>query len=243
MLKKELIKTYAESIESERSKLGLTQSEMAKELDMSLSNYKKIISGGTSSISLYVAHRMHELTGKWTFELCGEHSEELEIMQKIRSLSDSQRRFIDAVLDIESEMAVQRTGSEDYISVFVPTGNMEDGMIYDSSNVIKVNAAEYRKRFGESLDYGVEITSSHLHPVYNTGDIVLVSRSPIRDGDTGIFYNKETGRMYVRKLIQTNPCTLAPINGYGSTLTIDQHDPADMAKWFKAGRVLCKMRT
>lgn len=243
MLKEELIKTYAESIESERSRLGLTQSEMAQKLDMSLSNYKKIISGSSSNISLYVAHLMHELTGKWTFELCGEHSEELEIIQKIRSLSDSQRRFIDAVLDIESKMAVQCTDSEDYISVFVPTGSMEDGMIYDSSNVIKVNAAEYRKRFGESLDYGIEITSSHLHPVYNTGDIVLVSRAPIRDGDTGIFYNKETGRMYVRKLLQTNPCTLVPINGYGSTLTIDQRDPVDMARWFKVGRVLCKMRT
>lgn len=40
MLRKDLVKTYAESIESERSRLGLTQSEMAQKLDMSLSNYK-----------------------------------------------------------------------------------------------------------------------------------------------------------------------------------------------------------
>lgn len=241
MIRQELIKNYAQSMERERNKLGITQSEMAKKLDMSLSNYKKIISGESSNINLYVAHLMHELTGKWTFELCGEHTEELELLQKIRSLSESQKRYINAILDMEVETAEKFDDPDDYISVFVPTGNMEDGMIYDSSHIIKINIAPYRKKFGEDLDYGIKITSTHLHPVYNEGDILLISRKPIRDGDTGIFYNKDNGKIFIRKLIKENSCQLVPVNEYGSLITIDPANENDMEKWVKFGRVLCKI--
>ena len=242
MIRQELIKNYAQSMERERNKLGITKSEMAKKLDMSLSNYKKIISGDSSNISLYVAHLMHELTGKWTFELCGEHTEELELIQKIRSLSESQKKYIIHLLDIEIELSEKYDNAQDYISVFVPTGNMEDGMIYDSQNIIKVNAAPYREKFGDSLDYGIQITSTHLHPVYMEGDILLISRRSIRDGDTGIFYNKENGRIYIRKLVKSSPIKLIPVNEFGNTICIDASDDAEVQKWSKLGRVLCKMR-
>lgn len=242
MIRKELMKNYAINMENERIKLGLTQGEMAQKLDMSLSNYKKIITGATLNINLYVAHLMHELTGKWTFELCGEPSEEMELVQKIRTLSNAQKRFVSALIDLESEFAEKSQAPEKFISVFVPTGNMEDGMIYDSSNVIKVDAAPYLEKYGDDVFCGIQITSSHLHPVYNAGDILLICRKPIRDGDTGIFFHKDSGRMYIRKLLNTNPCILAPVNGYGNIITIDANNPEDMDNWVKFGYVLCKMR-
>lgn len=234
--------TYAQSLERERIKLGFTQNEMAQKLDMSLSNYKKIITGATSNISLYVAHKMHEMTGKWTFELCGEKNDEIKFIQAFRTLSDSQKRFVLEVLELENELSEQEINAEDYITVFVPTGNMEDGMVYDSTNVIHVNAATYRQKYGDDVFCGIQITSSHLHPVYNAGDILIICRKPVRDGDTGVFFNKESGRVYIRKLINTNPCILAPVNGYGNIITIDSNNPEDMAKWVKFGYVLCKMR-
>lgn len=243
MIRQELIKNYAQSMERERSKLGLTQSEMSKKLDMSLSNYKKIISGESSNINLYVAHLMHELTGKWTFELCGEHTEELDLLQKIRSLSDSQKRFIYGLLDIEVAFSEKIKDSDDYISVLIPTGNMADGMVYDSSNIKKVNASVYKKRFGDDLSFGIMVTSTHFHPVYHEGDILLICQKPIRDGDTGIFYNRETGRIYIRKLLKKVHAELFPVNGYGSSIVVDYSDMNEIEKWIKIGYVLCKMRS
>lgn len=234
--------TYAQSLERERMKLGFTQNEMAQKLDMSLSNYKKIITGATSNISLYVAHKMHEMTGKWTFELCGEKNDEIKFIQSFRTLTDTQKRFILGVLDFENDLVEQESNTEDYITVFVPTGNMEDGMIYDSANVIHVNASAYRKKYGDDVFCGIQITSSHLHPVYNAGDILIICRKPVRDGDTGVFFNKASGRVYIRKLLNTNPCILAPVNGYGNIITIDTNNPEDMTNWVKFGYVLCKMR-
>lgn len=74
--------------------------------------------------------------------------------------------------------------------MIVPTGNFEDGMIWDSANIIKVNAAPYIQKFGTKLHCGVMVTSHHLQPVYQNGDILLISKRPPREGDTYIFINR-----------------------------------------------------
>lgn len=131
---------------------------------------------------------------------------------------------------------------EDLISVLIPTGNMTDGMIFDSYNVEKLDVSNYRKAFGDALHIGIRITSNHLHPVYNKGDILLISRNPIRDGDTQIFINAQNKRAYIRKLHQKTPCELTPINNYGETFYVDSDNVDDMSKWIKFGHVLCKVR-
>ena len=181
----EIANNISTNIERERIKLGMSQAQFAKALDMSLSTYKRIANGESSRIDIYTAY---------------------------------------------------------LISVLIPTGNMTDGMILDSYNVEKLDVSNYRKAFGDALHIGIRITSNHLHPVYNKGDILLISRNPIRDGDTGIFINAQTKRAYIRKLHQTNPCELTPINNYGETFYVDSDNVDDMSKWIKFGHVLCKVR-
>ncbi|MGI6013787.1 MAG: helix-turn-helix domain-containing protein [Oscillospiraceae bacterium] len=240
--RQDIVRNFTLNIEKERINLGLTQAQMAEKLQLSLSGYKKMISGETSRIDLYTAHLMYKLTGKLIFELLNDWGEELEIMRQFYRLTPSQYHFVKSIIDFETAFLGENENPDDYISVLVLTGNMEDGMIYDSSNIIKVNAAPYRKRFGSDLHCGIKITSNHLHPVYHLGDILLICRKPIRDGDTGIFINKETGRVYVRKFHQTDPCVLEPINGYGEAFTVNSYDEEDMNKWIKFGYVLTKMR-
>ena len=128
-------------------------------------------------------------------------------------------------------------------SAMLPVGmNMADGMIFDSYNVEKLDVSNYRKAFGDALHIGIRVTSNHMHPVYNKGDILLISRNPIRDGDTGIFINAQTKRAYIRKFHQTNPCELTPLNNYGETFYVDSDNVDDMSKWIKFGYVLCKVR-
>ena len=132
--------------------------------------------------------------------------------------------------------------TDDYLTVLIPTGNCEDGMIWDSANVRKVNIAPYRKRYGSQINAGVEVTSNHLTPVYHMGDILLISRRPPRDGDTTIFLNTENGRAYLRRFIQQVPRILQPINGYGESFYIDPYNEDEVKKWVKYGVVLTKMR-
>lgn len=242
MTKQELAKNFILNIEKERLKQDLTQAQMAVKLQMSLSGYKKMISGATTKIDLHIMYLLHSMTGKWIFELVDEQDEYSELILGIKQLSASQKRTVKGLVDFELEFSAIHEDAEEFITVFVPTGNIEDGMIFDSSNFRKINASAYRRKFGDKLYCGIQITSDHLHPVYHMDDILLICRGPIREGDTGIFLNKENGCAYIRKLLPAADWVLEPVNGYGQPIVINRSNEADMQKWIRFGYVLTKMR-
>ncbi|MCM1102066.1 MAG: DNA-binding protein [Clostridium sp.] len=245
MTRQEVMTNFIINLERERTALGLTQAQMANEVDMSVSGYKKLIAGETAKIDLFVAQQTHELTGKWISELCGDiNSPLLQIMSKMRHLTAAQLRFVSSIVDFEVDFLEQIAPdeAEDYVTLLTPTGSLEDGMIWDSINVEKINVASYRKRFGADLHCALRITGNFLHPVYNTGDILLMSKTAPRDGDTGLFINKETGRAYLRKLRQTNSFVLEPLNNYGLPFALGDGSPETLDKWLQFGRVLSKIR-
>lgn len=244
MTQQELLSHFIYNLEKERARLNLTQVQMAEKLEMSASNYKKLIAGQYRRPNLFLAHYLYELTGKPLFEFFDSPTPELSAISKFLKLSPSQQNFVEGIIDFELEFAAQDTenSSDELLTVIIPTGNCEDGMIWDSANVRKIAIGPYRKRYGSQLHIGVEITSNHLNPVYYMGDILLISRRPPRDGDTAIFINKENGCAYLRRFVQQCPRILQPINGYGEAFYIDPYNEEEMKKWIKYGIVLTKMR-
>ena len=224
----EIVNNISTNIERERIRLGMSQAQFAKALDMSLSTYKRIANGESSRIDIYTAYLIYKLTGRFSCELTGFNDDVINLVKRIKKLSKNQRILIDSIIDTELALSAYKDET--------------DGMILDSYNVEKLDVSNYRKAFGDALHIGIRITSNHLHPVYNKGDILLISRNPIRDGDTGIFINAQNKRAYIRKLHQKNPCELTPINNYGETFYVDSDNVDDMSKWIKFGHVLCKVR-
>lgn len=252
MTREQISENFAINIEKERLHLGYTQSQMAKALEMSLSSYKNMISGVSVNIPIYVAHLAYELTGRLFFDLYDEVSPALQALVKFRSLPPRRREAIETMMLIEcqlsdyihsySEKEPSCVDENDLISVYIANGNMEDGMVFDSLNIETVNIRHYRRLFGDQIDCGIKITSNHLHPAYYMNDILLISRRPPRDGDTGIFINKATQRIYIRKYRETQPIRLEPIVGYGKTINIDAMNPKELENWIKFGCVITKMR-
>ena len=243
MTREEMVKRFALNIEKERVKMNLSQEQMATKLDMSLAAYKRLITCSVERIDLYTAYRLYLLTGKLAYEFLDYSNNQLVLKSKISGLTPSQVSYVEGLIDFEKNFAsIHAEDYEDYVTVYIPTGNMEDGMIYDTSNVEKVNVAQYRQKYGNLIHCGLKITSNHLHPAYNKGDILLVSRQTIRDGDTGVFINRNTGCAYIRKFYQTSPCRLEPISDYGMTIYVDDKNVEDMSRWIKFGYVITKIR-
>lgn len=264
MTKFELYENFSRNIEIERMKLGYTQQKMADVLGISLSKYKIIISNPCeANIDIFLSHKVYEITGVTVRELCGDNPAELEMLKAFRELPKHRQDAIMQIIDVERQLSRKKTTSTndhastgkgaknklsdnnyeaDFVTVFIPTGNMEDGMMLDSRNFDTIDISDYKKRSNVKIDCAVKVTSNHLHPVYSKGDILLVSKRAPRDGDTGIFIRKDNHRIFIREFKQTNPCELRSINGFGETLYVDSNNPADMANWIKFGTVITVLR-
>lgn len=241
MAKKELAINFANNLEIERMNLDISQAEMADRLGLSLSTYKRIINNETSKIDIYTAYRLYEFTRKSFLEYANDQDEYINISKKIHNLSKSQLNVLNSFVDFQLSCQDCKSDSEKFIPLFIPTGNMEDGMILDSAHYQKFDVSCYKNKYGTEIDCGIKITSNHLHPVYHLNDILLLSCTPIRDGDTGIFINKENGCAYIRKFHQNSPATLEPVNNLGKTFHVDIHNEKDMSKWIKFGHVISKI--
>lgn len=243
MDKKTLTDNFANNLELERLRLNLSQAQMANSINLSLSSYKRLINGETEKIDICTAVNLYLLTQKLAFEFLSFSNPQLDVIKKIHQLSPFQLSFIDNMIDFELSIKPDtKEKTPHYITVIIPTGDMKDNMIYDSANFEKLDISSYSNKIKSHALCGIKVTSNHLHPVYNIGDILIIQKTPIRHGDTGIFINTETQRIYIRKFIQSNPCKLVPINDYGETFSVYSDDLDDMNKWIKFGHVICKIR-
>ena len=69
MTRYEINSNFADNLEKERVRIGLSQKEMATKLELSLSAYKRIITLTTTKIDLYTIYKLYVLTGKSIYEL------------------------------------------------------------------------------------------------------------------------------------------------------------------------------
>ncbi|MBQ0067358.1 MAG: helix-turn-helix transcriptional regulator [Phascolarctobacterium sp.] len=228
----------ARLMELKRAEKGLSMAAMAKLVGMDESMYKRIIYQQTTKISALMLYNVCLSLGLDAYDIYGINTVNLEsIRTYYRKLSQRQRNYINSLIEFEASLN-NKDDANGFLSVLIPTGNMDDGMILDSANVEIIDAPNELRRF-PNVSCGIRITSNHLHPVYNLDDILLVSCGSPRHGDTGIFVNKADGRAYIRKYFEGATATLEPVNGHGVTFSVDK---STRANWVKFGYVVSKLR-
>lgn len=229
---------FRQNLEKQRTVMGIPQDKWADKLGLSLSAYKRFITGITEKIKFSMLPNLYYLTHKLLFEFCDISSKPLQLVQKLMQLSDQQLKFISDIVDFELKYK-----NSSLCSVIIPSGNMCDAMIYDSCNICKIDLPnEIKRRYSARIDFGIRVTSNHLHPVYHQGDILLIaSRFPF-NGENTIFINNKQHRAYLRKYVQGNPCRLVPITEFGEEITINPFDADDMLQWITLGTVITKLR-
>lgn len=142
LTREQLSRNLGTNLERERFKLGYSQQDMAKALDMSLSSYKRLANGDTGKVDVYTVYKLSQLTGKMFYELCGESSDLFQTYDRMRNLSPTQLHFIESLVQFEFDFArnletVPSVSREDYTTMIIPSGNMHDGMVYDSCSLEK----------------------------------------------------------------------------------------------------------
>ncbi len=171
---------------------------------------------------------------------------EANLIKTFRRLSHGSQEFVLSVLhfeDILSEAYNEGSPFKEEILVFIPTGNMEDGMIFDSSAIKQLDIRDYIAKYGLDIVHcGILVTNNSLVPVYHRNDILLVCNRPPRFGDTAVFIHQPTGKLYIRRYYPGNITTLEPINNFGQTIYIDSKNPDALDEWHVFGYIVSRLR-
>lgn len=198
---------------------GWTLRHLAAQSDIPYGTLKKLASAKIENPSLTTLLKLAETFHCSIDSLIGRESPMLE---KLSTLPQRALTIIEALTDLEISLAFSPDHSlREYIPLFIPTGNLRDGMYLDSAQIDVIDIAPYRSIYGEKLMCGLCITTNALYPVYLEGDVLLLGRDrPPLFGETAVFIHQ--GRIHIRTLKPGNPPRLVPVNGLGIPLSF-QH--------------------
>lgn len=235
MNKQELTDIFVTRIEEERIKRNWKQHEIAQKIDMSVSGYRKMISGKTDTVSLYTAYKASVLFDIPMVSLCT-GSVRMGLINKIQTMPESVCNRIDYYLECESkilnsyqELDVQSK----YVDVLIPTGFMRDGMQVNSYTVDKILIKDI---YDEEIHKGLLVSENSYVPAYAKGDVLLINETMARNGDIVLLLYAPTRRFYIRKLvIRDDYFECRPVSGRGDNFIITQEE---RKQWIDVGHVV-----
>ena len=190
--------SFGQRLRARRKELGISQSELAKALGVSLSavsNYETGQNAMREDVLLRVFPAL-DVDPNYLYQddfvnkgpACS--TEELELLRKYRELNTSGRQALQSVADALC------TYQSDWEVTAAPAEDVRQIPLYQSPA-----AAGYAAPvFGEDFDYidvsgdvpqgaefAVRIQGDSMEPYIHDGSIVYVNRDPLSNGDVGIF--------------------------------------------------------
>lgn len=194
-----------------------TIKQLSEKAELPYESVKKLIGGKINNPTIYTLIKLSKALD------CG-----LDFLLEPKETSDlhpsklSKRTFTLLVELANFEMHLANYNNlhkTQCITTLVPTGNIYDGMIFDSFYTDSVDISAYQQEFGDIIMCGVKIIGKNLQPTYLNNDILLIAkdRYPV-DNENGIFIVGQ--RAYIRKYISEYPMELAPVNNVGNSLII-----------------------
>ena len=214
---------FRQNLRDKLQKSKISLSYLSAQADISEDTLRSIIYGKSQDIKLSsilkIAHvldcSLDSLIGRSVYSI-----QEENMIKQMHKLSEHSIRTIQVLIDLEEQTTLHNsTIGRETTTVFLPTGNMKDGLFYDNSRFETLDITNYPKELKERIDFGLKITSAHFEPIYFTNDILLFSRHnpPIRN-DVVLCIN-EAGRLFLRKM---TPFGLDPINRFGKKIPANE---------------------
>lgn len=151
------------------------------------------------------------LLGRSVYSFHEEH-----IIEQFRNLSNRSQRAILSLIDLEAQTTLHSSYTgKDFITVFLPTGNLIDGQFYDTSSFESLDISAYPNSLKSSVDFGFKILSENFLPLYDRNDILLLSRRQLpNQNDIALFLDRE-GRIFLRRYTSMG---LEPLNRLGNII-------------------------
>lgn len=203
----------------------LTLNALSVKADLSEDTLRSIIYGKSQDIKLSTLIKIADVFGCSIDDLIGRpiySKEERSFISRMRRLSARSQHSIQFILDFEEKTTLYKSASgKDIIKVYLPIGNMKDGMFYDSSITEDLDISEYPDALKEDTSFALKIISNHFEPIYYPNDILLFSRKHLPEYGDITLYLDDNQRIYIRRYTEKG---LEPINNFGEIIPFDKYN-------------------
>lgn len=203
----------------------LTLNALSIQADLSEDTLRSIIYGKSQDIKLSTIIKIADVFECSIDDMIDRpiySEEERSTISRMRHLCEHSKRSVQFILDLEEKTTLcKSTQGKDLINVYLPTGNMKDGMFFDSFTTEELDISEYPDSIKENTDFALKIMSNHFEPVYYLNDILLLSRKHLPEYGDITFYLDDEQRVYIRKYTKKG---LEPINHFGEIISSKQYN-------------------
>lgn len=203
----------------------LTLSALSVQADLSEDTLRSIIYGKSQDIKLSTIIKIADVFECSIDDMIGHPiytEEERSTISRMRRLCERSKRSVQFILDFEEKTTLCKSmQGKDIIMVYLPTGNMNDGMFFDSFSTEELDISEYPDLIKENTAFALKVITSHFEPIYYPNDILLFSHKSLPEYGDITFYLDHNQRIYIRKYTEKG---LEPINEFGETIPPEQYN-------------------
>lgn len=223
-----------DSLNRNLSEKGWTLKTLSDKSGVPYETLKKLANAKIDNPSLQSVARVAQAFG---CSLDSLFVDEPDLTHKLHALPSRSLEFVEAITDFElALMTREKSSGQCLLPVVIPTGVMEDGMIFDSISTEYLDATSYMLQFGHHLMCALKITDTSFHPTYLKGDLLLIARDrQPRYGTTCVYLHHN--QLYIRKFIPGTPPRLDSLNQHGTSIYIEEP-----SSWTLFGCVLTVVR-
>ncbi len=207
---------FRQNLKDKLQKSKITLSYLAYQADISEDTLRSIIYGKSQDIKLSSILKIAQVLDCSLDSLIGRSVysiQEENMIKQLRNLSEHSLRTVQLLIDLEEKTSLNHSNSsKKLLTVFVPIGNIKDGIFYDNSNFESLDISNYPRELSEQLSCGIKMTSSHFEPTYFVNDILLLSQQNAPEINDVVLCINSAGRLFLRKV---SPLGLIPVNNFG----------------------------
>lgn len=214
---------FRQNLREKLQKSKISLSYLSAKADISEDTLRSIIYGKSQDIKLSsilkIAHvldcSLDSLIGRSVYSI-----QEENMIKQLRTLSEHSRKTVQVLIDLEEKTTLHNsTTGTDTTSIFLLTGNMKDGIFYDSSRFETLDITDYPTELKKRIAFGIKLNTSHFEPVYFLNDVLLFSQHNAPERNDVVLCVNDAGRLFLRKL---TPFGLVPINGFGKKIPANE---------------------
>lgn len=214
---------FRQNLRDKLQKSKISLSYLSAQADISEDTLRSIIYGKSQDIKLSSILKiarvldcsLDSLIGRSVYSI-----QEENMIKQLRNLSEHSLRTVQVLIDLEEKTTLHNSKNRrETTTIFLPTGNMKDGLFYDNSRFETLDITDYPKELKDRIAFGVKIVSAHFEPVYFTNDILLLSQHNAPERNDIVLCINDAGRLFLRKL---TPFGLDPINRFGKKIPANE---------------------